>query len=64
MAEIRSIVNQVLSQLGTSREARYYLKQYSEDDLQFAVINRCIRIPQSLKPEVSLCLRCGSIGRF
>ena len=38
MAEIRSIVNQVLSQLGTSREARYYLKQYSEDDLQFAVI--------------------------
>ena len=38
MAEIRSIVNQVLSQLGTSREAQYYLKQYSEDDLQFAVI--------------------------
>jgi acetylglutamate kinase len=38
MAEIRRIVNQVLSQLGTSREARYYLKQYSEDDLQFAVI--------------------------
>jgi acetylglutamate kinase len=38
MAEIRSVVNQVLSQLGTSREARYYLKQYSEDDLQFAVI--------------------------
>ena len=38
MAEIRSIVNQVLSQLGTSREARYYLKQYSQDDLQFAVI--------------------------
>ena len=38
MGEIRSVVNQVLSQLGTSREARYYLKQYSEDDLQFAVI--------------------------
>ncbi|NNK38168.1 MAG: acetylglutamate kinase [Xanthomonadales bacterium] len=38
MAEIRRVVNQVLSQLGTSREARYYLKQYSEDDLQFAVI--------------------------
>lgn len=38
MAEIRSVVNQVLSQLGTSREARYYLKQYSEDDLRFAVI--------------------------
>lgn len=39
MAEIRTVVNQVLSQLGTSREARYYLKQYSSDDgLQFAVI--------------------------
>lgn len=39
MAEIRSIVSQVLSQLGTSREARYYLKQYSSDsELQFAVI--------------------------
>jgi acetylglutamate kinase len=38
MAEIRSVVNQVLSQLGTSREARYYLKQYSADNLQFAVI--------------------------
>ena len=38
MAEIRNVVNQVLSQLGTSREARYYLNQYSEDDLQFAVI--------------------------
>ena len=38
MGEIRSVVSQVLSQLGTSREARYYLKQYSEDDLQFAVI--------------------------
>lgn len=38
MAEIRAVVNQVLSQLGTSREARYYLKQYSEDNLQFAVI--------------------------
>jgi acetylglutamate kinase len=39
MAEIRSVINQVLSQLGTSREARYYLKQYSSDaELQFAVI--------------------------
>ena len=39
MAEIRSIVNQVLSQLGASREARYYLNQYSSDgELQFAVI--------------------------
>ena len=38
MAEIRTVVNQVLGQLGTSREARYYLKQYSEDNLQFAVI--------------------------
>ena len=39
MAEIRSVVSQVLSQLGTSREARYYLKQYSGDsDMHFAVI--------------------------
>jgi acetylglutamate kinase len=39
MPEIRSVVNQVLSQLGTSREARYYLNQYSSDgELQFAVI--------------------------
>jgi acetylglutamate kinase len=39
MAEIRNIVNQVLSQLGTSREARYYLKQFSSSDSsQFAVI--------------------------
>ena len=39
MGEIRSVVSQVLSQLGTSREARYYLKQYSSDaELQFAVI--------------------------
>ncbi len=39
MAEIRSVVSQVLSQLGASREARYYLKQYSSDaELQFAVI--------------------------
>jgi acetylglutamate kinase len=39
MPEIRSVVSQVLSQLGTSREARYYLKQYSSDsELQFAVI--------------------------
>jgi len=39
MPEIRSVVNQVLSQLGTSREARYYLKRYSSDaEMQFAVI--------------------------
>ena len=39
MAEIRTVISQVLSQLGTSREARYYLKQYSSDgELQFAVI--------------------------
>jgi acetylglutamate kinase len=39
MAEIRNVVSQVLTQLGTSREARYYLKQYSSDgELQFAVI--------------------------
>lgn len=39
MVEIRSVVNQVLSQLGASREARYYLRQFSSDgELQFAVI--------------------------
>jgi acetylglutamate kinase len=38
MSEIRSIVKQVLSQLGASREARYYLNQYAEDELNFAVI--------------------------
>jgi len=39
MGEIRSVVSQVLSQLGNSREARYYLKQFSSDgELQFAVI--------------------------
>ena len=39
MAEIRRIVKQVLSQLGGSREARYYLGQSSEaDGMQFAVI--------------------------
>ncbi|MEE8340047.1 MAG: hypothetical protein V3R56_07865, partial [Xanthomonadales bacterium] len=38
MVEIRNVVNQVLSQLGASREARYYLKQFSSDSLQFAVI--------------------------
>jgi acetylglutamate kinase len=39
MAEIRTVVNQVLNQLGASREARYYLKQFSSSDsLQFAVI--------------------------
>jgi acetylglutamate kinase len=38
MTEIRTVVKQVLSQLGASREARYYLTQYSEDELNFAVI--------------------------
>ncbi|MGD2129042.1 MAG: acetylglutamate kinase [Lysobacterales bacterium] len=39
MSEIRQVVKQVLSQLGGSREARYYLTQYSESDgMQFAVI--------------------------
>jgi hypothetical protein len=38
MGEIRSVVKQVLNQVGTSREARYYLNQYSEDSLHFAVI--------------------------
>jgi acetylglutamate kinase len=39
MAEIRRVVSQVLSQLAASREAQYYLKQYSSDaELQFAVI--------------------------
>lgn len=39
MPEIRRIVRQVLSQLGGSREARYYLGQYSEGDgMHFAVI--------------------------
>jgi acetylglutamate kinase len=38
MSEIRSIVKQVLSQIGESREARYYLAQYAEDELNFAVI--------------------------
>ena len=39
MAEIRRVVNQVLSQLGNSREARHYLNQFSSDgELQFAVI--------------------------
>ena len=38
MTEIRNIVKQVLSQLGASREARYYLTQYAEDELNFAVI--------------------------
>lgn len=39
MVEIRSVVNQVLSQLGASREARYYLRQFSSDgELHFAVI--------------------------
>jgi len=38
MDDIRRVVKQVLSQLGGSREARYYLNQYSEDKLHFAVI--------------------------
>ena len=38
MAEIRKVLNQGLRQLGSSRETRYYLRQYSQDDLQCAVI--------------------------
>jgi len=39
MSEIRSVVKQVLSQLGGSREARYYLTQFSgTDSMHFAVI--------------------------
>jgi len=39
MAEIRSVVQQVLSQLGASREARHYLGQFSEtDSMRFAVV--------------------------
>ena len=39
MAEIRTIVQQVLSQLGASREARYYLGQFSgTDSMRFAVV--------------------------
>ncbi|MDX1381351.1 MAG: acetylglutamate kinase [Xanthomonadales bacterium] len=37
--DLRTVVSQVLSQLGTSREAQYYLKRFSQSDtLQFAVI--------------------------
>ncbi len=39
MAELRTIVNQVLSQLAESREARYYLAQFSQTDrMHFAVV--------------------------
>lgn len=39
MAEIRSVVQQVLSQLGASREARHYLGQFSgTDTMRFAVV--------------------------
>ncbi len=39
MAEIRSVVQQVLSQLGASREARHYLGQFSgTDSMRFAVV--------------------------
>ena len=39
MVDVRTIVNEVLSQLGNSREAQYYLKQFSGlDTLRFAVV--------------------------
>jgi acetylglutamate kinase len=39
MAELRNTVNQVLSQLAESREARYYLTQFSRTDrMHFAVV--------------------------
>jgi len=39
MAEIRSVVQQVLGQLGASREARHYLGQFSgTDSMRFAVV--------------------------
>jgi acetylglutamate kinase len=39
MTNIRTIVNEVLSQLGNSREAQQYLKQFSSvDSMRFAVI--------------------------
>lgn len=39
MGELRTTVNQVLSQLAESREARYYLTQFSRTDLMhFAVV--------------------------
>jgi acetylglutamate kinase len=63
MAEIRSIVNQVLSQLGTSREAQYYLKQYSEDDLQFAVIKiGGAVLEEQLKPLASALAFLANLG--
>ena len=63
MAEIRSVVNQVLSQLGTSREARYYLKQYSEDDLQFAVIKiGGAVLEEQLKPLASALAFLANLG--
>lgn len=39
MADIRNVVQQVLSQLGASREARHYLAQFSgTDTMRFAVV--------------------------
>lgn len=39
MTNIRTIVNEVLSQLGSSREAQQYLKQFSSvDSMRFAVV--------------------------
>ena len=63
MAEIRSVVNQVLSQLGTSREARYYLRQYSQDDLQFAVIKvGGAVLEEQLKPLASALAFLANLG--
>ncbi|MBT8040358.1 MAG: acetylglutamate kinase [Gammaproteobacteria bacterium] len=63
MAEIRSVVNQVLSQLGTSREARYYLNQYSEDDLQFAVIKiGGAVLDEQIKPLASALAFLANLG--
>lgn len=63
MAEIRNVVNQVLSQLGTSREARYYLNQYSEDDLQFAVIKiGGAVLDEQLKPLASALAFLANLG--
>ena len=63
MAEIRSVVNQVLSQLGTSREARYYLKQYSQDDLQFAVIKiGGAVLEEQIKPLASALAFLANLG--
>ncbi|HKX55120.1 MAG TPA: hypothetical protein VJN01_03425, partial [Xanthomonadales bacterium] len=39
MADIRNTVKQVLNQLVSSREARYYLSQYNKEDrMEFAVV--------------------------